>query len=96
MRCALDFDENKPLFDQNVNAWGEMQSLSEEPSYREEDIKDDKDKEFFRGYKYACDEICNYLEDLDDNELSNDIQTCMAGNIAMQLFSILDNQEENS
>lgn len=40
MRCALSFDEDKDLIDQKVAAWGEMQSLKEEPCYREEDIAD--------------------------------------------------------
>lgn len=36
MRCALSFDENKELMDQKVAAWGEMQSLEEDPVYKED------------------------------------------------------------
>lgn len=97
MRCAIDFDENKPLMEQNVSAWGEMQSLKEEPSYKESDIKDEKDKEFFKGYKSALDDVCNVLDNFvmderisEDNSL--DIQQWLAGELCMQLFSILDNQ----
>lgn len=36
MRCALSFDEDKSLIDQKVSSWGEMQSMKEEPAYKEE------------------------------------------------------------
>ena len=36
MRCALSYDENKELMDQKVAAWGEMQSLEEDPVYKED------------------------------------------------------------
>lgn len=99
MRCALSFDENKELMDQKVAAWGEMQSLEEDPAYKEEDIKDEKEREYFLGYKMACDEICKDIDNLVEDEMMseeayNHLQALMAGSIAMQLFSILDNQEE--
>lgn len=97
MRCAVDFDENKALFDQEIKAWGEMQSLEEEPCYKESDIKDEREKEFFNGYKFAFDTVCNLLESsVFDETISEDVsehlQICMSGELAMMLFSILDNQ----
>ena len=99
MRCALSFDENKELMDQKVAAWGEMQSLEEDPAYKEEDIKDEKEAAFFRGVKMAMDSVCNDLSDLLEEEMmseeaDNELQARMAGELAMHLFSILDNQEE--
>ena len=99
MRCALSYDENKDLIDQKLSAWGEMQSLEEDPVYKEEDIKDEKEREYFLGYKMACDEICKDIDNLVEDEMmseeaSDHLQALMAGSIAMQLFSILDNQEE--
>lgn len=100
MRCAIDFDENKPLLDQKVRAWGEMQSLNDEPEYREEDIKDVRERNFFQGYKMALDDVCGILLNcVDDGEIdeesSNYIQGLMSGDLCELLFSILDNQEEN-
>ena len=99
MRCALSYDESKDLVDQKLSAWGEMQSLEEDPAYKEEDIKDEKERECFLGYKMACDEICKDIDNLVEDgtmseEASDHLQALMAGSIAMQLFSILDNQEE--
>lgn len=99
MRCALSFDENKELIDQKLAAWGEMQSLEEDPAYKEEDIKDEKEAEYFRGFKAAFDVVCKDLESLVEDEdiseeASDEFQAIMAGELAMQLFSILDNQEE--
>lgn len=99
MRCALSFDEDKDLIDQNIAAWGEMQSLSEEPVYREEDIKSDKKKSFLMGYKMAVDDVCKDLKLLiDDGEIpeeaSDKLQSLISGDIAMQLFSILGGEEE--
>lgn len=97
MRCAIDFDENKPLLEQEVKAWGELQSLKEEPCYKESEIKDKNDKQFFMGYKAAMDDVCNILENLvmDGNlkkKKSEMIQMFMSGELCMNLFSILDNQ----
>ena len=99
MRCALSYDENKDLIDQKLSAWGEMQSLEEEPAYKEEDIKDEKEREYFLGYKMACDEICKDIDNLVEDEMmseeaSDHLRALMAGSIAMHLFSILDNQEK--
>ncbi|MCR4739167.1 MAG: hypothetical protein K5886_02770 [Lachnospiraceae bacterium] len=99
MRCALSYDKNKDLIDQKLSAWGEMQSLEEDPAYKEEDIKDEKEREYFLGYKMACDEICKDIDNIVEDEMmseeaSDHLQALMAGSIAMQLFSILDNQEE--
>lgn len=99
MRCAITFDENKPLYNQKVKAWGEMQSLEEEPAYKEEDITDDKDRSFFDGYKFALDDVYNALELLVEEEeitkeQSEKIQTCLSGSLCEMLFSILDNCED--
>lgn len=99
MRCALSFDKNKDLVEQKLSAWGEMQSLEEEPAYKEEDIKDEKEKEYFAGYKMACDKFCMDLDNMVEDEMiskeaSDHLQALMAGSLAMQLFSILDYQEE--
>lgn len=99
MRCALCFDENKDLTEQKLSAWGEMQSLEEDPGYKEEDIKDEKQKEYFFGYKMACDEFCKNLDNAVEDEMiseeaSEHLQALMSGELAMQLFSILDYQEE--
>ncbi|MBO4819120.1 MAG: hypothetical protein J5528_03170 [Firmicutes bacterium] len=99
MRCALSFDENKDLIEQKLSAWGEMQSLEEDPAYKEEDIKDEKQKEYFIGYKMACDEFCKDLDNMVEDEMiseeaSDHLQALIAGSLAMQLFSILDYQEE--
>ena len=101
MRCALKFDENKDLTDQSLAAWGEMQSLNEEPAYKEEDIKSPAEKEYFYGIKSAFDTVCSWLGDLVEDETvseeaSDELQAYMTGELAMQLFSILDNQEEES
>ena len=100
MRCALSFDENKDLIDQKLSAWGEMQSLEEDPAYKEEDIKDEKERQYFFGYKMAVDDMCKNLNMLIDSgdisdEGSDEFQAYMAGELAMQLFSILDYQEED-
>lgn len=99
MRCAVDFDESKPLYEQEVKAWGEMQSLNEEPSYKESDIKDEREKEFFKGYKFAFDAVCNILGCLEDEEdltgeQKDEIEIRMSGELCMMLFSILDNECE--
>lgn len=99
MRCALSFDENKMLIEQKVAAWGEMQSLRDDPSYKEEDIKGEMEASFFRGVKHAMDSVCNILDCLEDNgmiseEVFEEVQQMMAEEIAMQLFSILDYQDD--
>ncbi len=103
MRCAMDFDENKKLSDQNVAAWGENQSLQEEPAYKEEDIKHEESKEFFRGYKMALDDMCKELEfevgeGIISNRQSDMTQALVCSDLCMLLFSILDNEscEEDS
>lgn len=97
MRCAIDFDENKPLMDQNIRAWGEMQSLDEEPAYKEEDITDKRDKDYLFGYKCAFDDadsILNYFvaAELITEEQLEEIERHMCGYLCMMLFSILDEQ----
>lgn len=113
MRCALKFDEDKNLSEQMLSAWGEMQSLKEDPAYKEENIKDGKDRGFMEGYKAALDDVFNNLEnnmdafmDIDESntlgkirkeiveEVTAALSELAAGELAMQLFSILDNQEE--
>lgn len=98
MRCAIDFDESKPLVGQEVKAWGEMQGLAEEPGYKESDIESETDRQYFIGYKAAMDDVCNILDMMvDDGYLkkkkSRKIQIYMSGELCMNLFSILDNQE---
>ena len=99
MRCALKWDEEKDLIDQKLSAWGEMQSLTEEPHYKEDDIKNEKDKEFFFGFKMAFDFVCNILDNMVSDEeiteeISEEIQKYFPGELAMQLFSILDHQPQ--
>ena len=99
MRCAIDFDENKELLNQNVNGWGEFQSLVEEPSYREEEIKSVENKEFFRGYKMALADVSRNLEILVDDEVisqeaSDEMQAYLSGDLWELLISILDNEVE--
>ena len=99
MRCALSFDEDKDLIDQKVAAWGEMQSLDEEPCYKEEDIRGERQQTFFIGYKAAMSKACNDINLLEKDgvlteNVSLSLQRLMAGNIAMILFSMLDSQEE--
>lgn len=97
MRCAIDYDENKPLIEQEVKAWGEMQSLKEEPAYKESDIKSANAKAFFLGYKAALDDACSVLDNFVDfneieEETSERMQQWLAGDMCMQLFSILDDE----
>lgn len=99
MRCAVDFDENIPLYDQEIKAWGELQSLTEEPGYRERDIKEVEDQEFFKGFKFAFDSVCNTLDNLAfDGTIKTyqqeEIERFMSGALCEMLFSILDNQED--
>ena len=93
MRCALSYDDNKTFSSQKVSAWGEMQSLSEEPCYKEEDIESITDKEYLIGYKMAMDDISAMLYEIEDEEREL-LERAISGGIAMQLFSILDKQEE--
>lgn len=99
MRCAIYFDESKPLVEQEVMAWGEMQSLDEEPSYKESDIKDEAEKKRFEGYKKGFDDVCTDLENLVSDGViseyqSGEIQNRMCSDLGMALFSILDNEIE--
>ncbi len=108
MRCELQYDKNESFINQSVNAWGELQSLKEEPAYREEDIKDEGDRQFFRGYKYAVDRMIRNVENIIDDQfddvycdgirkamddLVEELKSDASGDICMLLFSILDNQE---
>lgn len=100
MRCALSFDENKPLYEQEIAAWGEMQSLKDEPAYKESDIKDEQEKALFRGSKIMAEEVATTIEGMqEDGDISEEavehIEACIQGELAMMLFSILDNQEED-
>ena len=97
MRCALCWDEDKPLMEQSVSAWGEMQAMDEVPCYKEDEIAAAVNKEFFRGAKFAMDQVCNILDNMQgDGELAQvtneDIQHMMSGELCMLLFSILDDQ----
>lgn len=97
MRCDLDYDPEKMFSEQKVEAWGVMQSLTEEPCYREEDIKDPLNLLYFRGYKAAVDESIVALSEIlfDDIGSIEEFKEWCAANICMLLFSILDEQSEN-
>lgn len=99
MRCALKCDKETLFKDQSLCAWGEMQSLKEEPEYREEDIKDKRDIAYFYGFKSGLDEARIDLENLlEDGEVSEEaysfLRRLFEGELAMQLFIILDHQKE--
>ena len=99
MRCALSVDRSKTLREQQVEAWGEMQSTREDPAYKEADIKGVEDREYFNGYKSAMDDALGLLEVMKtDDEISGgsveEFRMMMESNICMNLFSILDHQEE--
>ena len=100
MRCAISYDDEKHLMEQDVNAFSEMQSLQEAPAYREADITEEGDKEFFRGYKMAVDDlhknIANLIEDEElTEEQGKELKRYMDGDLCMLLFSILDNYSDN-
>lgn len=96
MRCVLDYEAGKTFAEQSVNAWGIMQSLTEEPCYREDDIKDPRDRSYFCGYKAAIDESIMSLSEIifDDIDSIEEFKDWCAANICMMLFSILDTQSE--
>lgn len=99
MRCALSYDNETDFKDQKIAAWGELQSLEEDPAYKEEDIEDERDKAYFMGFKCGIDEAVHDLDTLlEDNEISEDaydsLMILFTGELAMELFSILDHQEE--
>lgn len=100
MRCALKFDEKVSLSVQKLSAWGEMQSLDEDPEYREEDIEDEKMAEWFRGYKYAIDDVCTDLENAVEEgiitkEALEELESYFSGQVCTALFSILDEEVNN-
>ena len=72
MRCALYFDAEKCLCDQDVATWGQYQSLSEDPDYKETDIKDPVDRQAFYIAKHMVDEISmdfdNYLDGIETED----------------------------
>ncbi len=75
-----------------------MQSLKEEPGYKESEIENEYDKEFFKGYKFAVDAVCNILDNLEfdgtiTEEQNDEIQLHMQGDICELLYSILENQD---
>lgn len=99
MRCALLYDESKALWDQEISAWGEMQSFEEKPSYREKDIKSEWKRGFFKGCKVMVEEVCTMVGNMyEDGEIganaADNITESMQRELVMQLFSILDNQED--
>lgn len=102
MRCALRYDPAEEFVNQTVSAWGEMQSLNEEPSYKETDLNRGN-RTFFRGYKMAMDEAVASLrnalfdytdEDTDDSEILQGFIENVTADICMALFSLLDEQME--
>lgn len=96
MRCALMYDVNEFFSEQKVAAWGEMQSLTEEPSYKETDL-DEKNALYFTAYKSAMDDaIINYNECLDKDFVTEEFKKLCAGSICELLFSLIDEQEEEN
>lgn len=99
MRCALSYDKENDFSQQKISAWGEMQSLEEEPCYKEEDIESETDRAYFHGFKCGIDEALHDIDMLveDGNieaEQKEELLPFFTGELAMQLFSILDHQEE--
>lgn len=99
MRCALSYDPEKTFFDQKLSAWGEMQSLNEEPGYKETDIKSDKEQIFFSGVKFAMDFVNNLADNMEEDGMISDdaadfIRQDICSELALNLFSILDNEED--
>lgn len=97
MRCAIKIDKNIALADQEVKAWGEMQSLEEEPVYKESDIEEEKDKKFFFGYKCSMDDTWAELDNLVfDEEITEEqaskVKERMKGSLCKVLFELLDSQ----
>ena len=99
MRCALQYNEKKELAMQKVKAWGEMQSLEDEPSYKEEDLTEES-RTWFHGFKCAIDyaindlkynmfmsEPCGFVQDEIDREVR-----ILIGEVAMMLFVLIDEQ----
>lgn len=100
MRCAIKFDKSKALADQEVKAWGELQSLKDEPEYKESDIKGADNKMFFFSYKCAMDDTWADLDSMVFDEVlteeqANSIKSCMEANLYMILFDLLDGEDED-
>lgn len=111
MRCALQFDPEHDFAFQKVNAWSTMQSMKDEPSYREDDINNKIDKAYFDGYKSACDDVIRDVVAWAENDATGrltdengdilpgvveDIKDIISSSICEVLFSILDEQIEDS
>lgn len=103
MRCALKYDDEKMFGEQVVEAWGEMQSLNEQPIYKESELNK-ANALYFHGYKNAIDDAFNTLqfmieeefdEDTDRDDFLEAVKASLAAEICMNLFSILDGQEED-
>lgn len=95
MRCALRYDEDQLFADQKVEAWGELQSLSEEPCYKETELNKANAK-YFYAYKCGIDDAIGDFTCLidEDEESVEHFKDLCAGSVCEMLFSLLDEQEE--
>lgn len=95
MRCALKYDDEIRFAEQKVEAWGELQSLAEEPSYKEAELSEE-DFAIFTAYKMAMDDAIDNFEAYSETGYDVDVFKRMcAGSICELLFSLLDEQEED-
>lgn len=95
MRCALRYDDETRFAEQKVSAWGELQSLAEEPSYKEAELSKENSA-IFTAYKMAMDDAVDNYEACSEAGYDVDVFKRMcAGSICELLFSLLDEQGEN-
>lgn len=102
MRCALKYDEEKDFSDQIVSAWGVMQSLNDDPCYKESDLNEENRK-WFDAYKFGVDDSIHMLECyLENCDLfaTDDIEDCVnefkdicSAEICEMLYTLIDDQE---
>lgn len=94
MRCALKYDDELRFAEQKVSSWGELQSLAEEPSYKEAELSKGNAIAFM-AYKMAMDDAIDNYEACSEADYDIDVFKRMcAGSICEMLFSILDEVEE--
>lgn len=94
MRCAIKYSYDKTFYEQTLEAWGEMQSIGEDPCYKENELNAEN-KVIFNAYKVAMDDaITNYETLHEDNEQEVEkFKDLCAGDVCLLLFSLLDEQE---
>jgi hypothetical protein len=94
MRCSLKYNKEQHFNEQMVEAWGEMQSVNDEPSYKESDLNKENAL-YFRAYKLAMDSAIGLFGIIhEEEELREEFEAMCAGDICMLLFSLLDEQGE--